>query len=98
MKSFPILLTIPSWKAYRDRCPKSIPWELIEPHREQAMKNHYQTLERLAQRGGLDPIELKSVLQDVCYPSGCEERKEAIDWLNELLVTTEIKTLGESST
>lgn len=41
-----------------------IPFEVIEPHREQAMKNHGQTLERLAERGGLDYDEMLSVLED----------------------------------
>lgn len=31
----------------------SIPWAAIAPHEAQAMKNHNQSLERLAQRGGL---------------------------------------------
>ena len=35
----------------------AIPWSMIEPYAEQAMKNHGQTLERLAERGGLSPYE-----------------------------------------
>lgn len=42
----------------------TIPFGVIEPHREQAMKNHGQTLERLAERGGLDYDEMLSVLED----------------------------------
>lgn len=45
-------------------CPNSIPWGLIEPHREQAKANHGQSLERLNERGGLSPVELYYVLQD----------------------------------
>lgn len=41
-----------------------VPFAVIEPHREQAMKNHGQTLERLAERGGLDYDEMLSVLED----------------------------------
>jgi hypothetical protein len=41
-----------------------IAWRIIEPHREQANINHGQTLERLAQRGGLSPDELVAVLED----------------------------------
>ena len=40
------------------------PWHLIEPHSKQAMKNHGQTLERLAERGGLSPSELLAVMED----------------------------------
>jgi hypothetical protein len=36
----------------------SIPWSLISPYASQAKDNHDQTLERLAERGGLDPGEL----------------------------------------
>lgn len=45
--------------------PESVPWELIAPHEHQAMRNHSQTLERLAQRGGLGVAELWAVLHDV---------------------------------
>lgn len=52
-------------------CPRFIPWEVIEPHREQAQRNHRgQTLERLAERGGLCPVEMVSVLNDRPYPFG----------------------------
>ena len=47
--------------------PESIPWRIIEPHREQAYKNHRQTLERLDQRGGLDAMEAVAVLEDRDY-------------------------------
>lgn len=68
---------------HRSLVPQSIPWELIEPHREQAMKNHYQTLETLNQRGGLSVDELFAVLQDMRWeviPEG-----KAIAFLNNLL-------------
>lgn len=48
----------------REECPASISYSIIEPHREQAMMNHSQTLERLSERGGLDPLELLAVLED----------------------------------
>lgn len=38
--------------------PSTIPWELIEPHASQIIKNHGETLCSLAYRGGLDPLEL----------------------------------------
>lgn len=43
---------------------RSIPWAVIASHEAQALANHDQTLERLAQRGGLDPTEAVAVLQD----------------------------------
>ena len=41
-----------------------IPWEMLAPHARQAMANHDQTLERLAERGGLDPYEAICILED----------------------------------
>lgn len=49
------------------RIPRWIRWSLIEPHREQARLNHGQTLERLAELGGLCPHELVAVLTDNPY-------------------------------
>ncbi len=47
--------------------PEFIPWSLIEPHRAQAARNHYQSLETLNRRGGLGLLELYAVLQDSPY-------------------------------
>lgn len=38
--------------------PRSIPWSIVESWRAAAERNHGQTLERLAERGGLAPNEL----------------------------------------
>ena len=38
--------------------PKTIPFELLEPFRENIEKRHGQTLERLNERGGLSPGEI----------------------------------------
>lgn len=42
----------------------SIPWELIAPHEKQAIKNHGQTLERLAERHGLSFCEAVAIIED----------------------------------
>jgi hypothetical protein len=48
---------------------EAIAWDLVEDHRAQAQRNHGQSLERLAERGGLSSAELVAVLQDrPCYP------------------------------
>lgn len=60
---FPILYTyeekqrFPSW-------PRTVPWAAVEEHAEQANRNHGQTVQRLAERGGLAPSELLAVLED----------------------------------
>lgn len=45
-------------------CPRSVPWAMLAPHKRRAELNHSQTLERLAERGGLSPSEIVCVLQD----------------------------------
>ena len=42
---------------------KFIPWGLLDPHRRQADRNHGQTLEKLADRGGLSAEEAMAVIE-----------------------------------
>ncbi|MBZ9939193.1 hypothetical protein LB518_23045 [Mesorhizobium sp. BR1-1-16] len=44
-----------------------IPLAMIAPHEKQAMRNHSQTLKRLAERGGLGADEAVAVLEDRSY-------------------------------
>jgi hypothetical protein len=46
------------------RVPSSVPWSLVVEHEAQAKANHSQSLERLAERGGLSPCELVAVLEN----------------------------------
>ncbi len=41
-----------------------LPWAVIAPYAAQAQRNHYQSLEQLAQRGGLSFTEAFCVLTD----------------------------------
>lgn len=62
MKEFPIMTN--KGKEY-------IPYNLVKPHEEQAIKNHCgQTLDRLAARGGLSWAEAYAVLTDSKIPYG----------------------------
>lgn len=56
-ESFPIL-------GHSQRQAGSVPWALVAPHEDQAQRNHYQSLKRLAERGGLSHSELCAVLED----------------------------------
>jgi hypothetical protein len=56
--SFPIL------REYAEPGRKDIPWEMIAPHEGQARLNHGQSLERLAERGGLAACEAVAVLEN----------------------------------
>jgi hypothetical protein len=48
---------------------QSIPWAVIAPHEHQAITNHGQTLERLAERGGTCELKTFFILNDLKIPS-----------------------------
>ena len=59
--------------------PPSVPWALVENHDAQARINHSgQSLEQLAELGGLTPLELWAVCHDQRYP--CTQQRAA-QWL-----------------
>lgn len=41
-----------------------IPWKMISPHAARALKNHGQSLSRLADRGGLSAKEALCIIED----------------------------------
>lgn len=61
-------------------------WEMIEPHAGQASHNHGQSLERLAERGGLSPYEAVAVLtsQKIGVRGLRYEQHDKAGWLAEL--------------
>lgn len=66
MKTFPVIRSHEE-RRRPNQAPvaDSIPWDVIAPHEEQALRNHCgQSLERLAERGGLSPQEALAVLED----------------------------------
>lgn len=64
-------------------CPNRIPGSIIASHEKQAQKNHYQTLKRLAERGGLSPSEAVAVIEDREWRRMSDE--DSIARLNQLL-------------
>lgn len=60
-----------------------IPWEVAETFREQAYKNHSQTLERLNERGGLSPLEMYCCAKSIRWPNKptFEDHRAANLWL-----------------
>jgi hypothetical protein len=62
-RMFPIQMGRREWESHPD-CPRGIPWRLVAPHEARALRNHDQDLMTLARRGGLDPVEMQSVLLD----------------------------------
>src|SRR4051812_25224015 len=66
--------------------PSSVPWDFAETFRKQAERNHGQTLERLAERGGLAPEEMWAAANKHKVLNGAKfDEQAAIDWLNEQL-------------
>lgn len=82
----------------------AIPWSMIAPHERQARENHDQSLERLAQRGGLGPYEACLVLEDRKLGFVGSPHKELTDeeWLTRLRkhvrvdLTAKLEQLRES--
>lgn len=58
IRQFPVLNQQQCRPSERKIMPCSVPWSFAETFREQARINHDQTLERLAERGGLAPEEM----------------------------------------
>lgn len=59
----------PMFPILHDPIIRAIPWAAIAPHERQAQSNHYQSLKRLAERGGLSVVEAVVVLLDKPFPS-----------------------------
>ncbi len=55
----PHLADRPKWFPIQDG--PAVPWEYMAPHESQAMKNHGQSLARLAERGGLGSAEAELI-------------------------------------
>ncbi len=60
VRMFPLL-----WPGLKERaqldelgCPRRVPWSFVKKAEARIMSNHDQSLETLARRGGLDPVEL----------------------------------------
>lgn len=85
MKMFPIHST--SRKLHLE-LPEAIPWSIVEPHEVWALKNHGQSLQRLAERGGLAAGEIRCVVEHrdlFSIKHGGEYEQEHIEWLMKCL-------------
>ena len=65
---------------------KTVPWAWIEQYRERAYRNHYQTLERLDERGGLAPGEIWMLITDSRRPPKAEAVQRAQDIIDAKIV------------
>jgi hypothetical protein len=65
MKTFPILDScVRRCREQHFHSPLVVPYDLVKRHEKQALANHGQTVDRLAERGGLSWLELLLVLTD----------------------------------
>lgn len=62
-RQFPILSPIAGF-------PRSVPWSFVKKFENQADRNHSQSLETLARRGGLSWVELFYVVKCKPFPFG----------------------------
>ena len=77
---FPVLL------AFRDKyppCPKFVKWDELDEN--QAFTNYGQTLKRLTERGGLDPVEIYWNIKKLNYGDNVDINK-AIDLVKSISI------------
>lgn len=59
----------------------TVPLEYAKKFEAQALRNHSQTIDRLNERGGLDPVEFYAVAHGVCWSEAKRHPQECIEWL-----------------
>jgi hypothetical protein len=79
-RMFPVLLLAKERERFPN-CPMEVPWDKIALHEVQVKKNHFQSLEQLAKRGGLNPTELMCALHDHDFIPGIK-MEDSIMWLH----------------
>lgn len=62
---------------------RSIPWEMIQDHERQAQYNHSQSLDRLNSRGGLDPVEMYAVINDLKWRDVKLTPRACLAWIED---------------
>lgn len=79
---FPVMLD-PSQRRRFPQCPRVVPREMLRQAEEAVYRNHHQTLDELAARGGLDPIEIICALDGVrlnTFARDCPDPDGALGW------------------
>lgn len=69
MRMFPVMYSLAGGRV-PPGAPASVPWDMLDAHEARALRNHAQSLARLAERGGLSPQEMLQVLDDKGW-GGC---------------------------
>ena len=68
------------------KCPniKSIPTHLLAPYEKQALRNHSQSLQRLAERGGMAACEILGIVRGLSWGElkvRPDDEAELIKWV-----------------
>ncbi len=71
----------PMFPIMNDPIIKALPWAALRPHEAQAQRNHSQTLNRLASRGGLGIEEAYHILRDESWQHGTHNKSKVRRWL-----------------
>ena len=71
-KRFPVLLYSDERRKF-PHIPRFVPWGFIAKHTQQVHLNHGQSLQRLADRGGLGPSEMYAVVFGLLRPPKMDE-------------------------
>lgn len=87
-RMFPVLMDYTELRRFPG-CPREVPWSLLAPHEKRAKRNHDQSLEKLASRGGLGVTEMLAVLEDRGLSTVGPETQAAVDQLNALVATNQ---------
>lgn len=67
--------------------PSSVPWSWVMSHENSVKNQHYQSVERMASRGGMDVVELYYAMRDEMFPWNLakdqwpKEQRKALDWI-----------------
>ncbi len=83
-RMFPVLASYWEWLALPG-IPREVPWSLLAPYEANALRVHDQTLERLAQRGGLGVSEMVAIIDGTGYDGACRPQAQTLPRLLELL-------------
>jgi hypothetical protein len=81
MKTFPVLNQQHCRPSEMKVMPRHVPWSFVETFRQQAEQNHGQTLEGLAECGGLAPEEMWLAAHGHGLFRVKIDEQVAIDWL-----------------
>jgi len=63
---------------------KSIPMQLLVPYEKQALRNHGQSLQRLAERGGMAACEILGIVRELSWGElkvRPDDEAELIKWV-----------------